>query len=54
LERLILGATDRPHNHVPKTGGTWVRAAIAAAGIEAHESGPPETHDRFGVFDLPA
>ena len=40
--------------HVPKTGGTWVRAAIAAAGIDAHESGPPETHDHFGVFDLPA
>jgi len=32
-----------PHSafiHIPKTGGTWCRAAIEAAGIPHHESGP--------------
>ena len=32
-----------PHSafiHVPKTGGTWCRAAIKAGGIPHHESGP--------------
>jgi hypothetical protein len=38
--------------HVPKTGGTWVRAAIAAAGIPNHESGPFEIEDHYGVPDF--
>lgn len=38
--------------HVPKTGGTWVRAAIAAAGIPHHESGPFEIEDHFGITDF--
>ena len=40
--------------HVPKTGGSWVRAAVKAAGIRAEESGPFDVHDHYGVFDLPA
>lgn len=40
--------------HVPKTGGTWVRRAIAAAGIRAEESGPFDVHDHYGLLDLPS
>lgn len=38
--------------HIPKTGGTWVRAAIAAAGIPSRESGPFEVEDHYGVHDF--
>lgn len=40
--------------HVPKTGGSWVRAAIANTGMRCEESGPFDVHDHYGVFDLPA
>lgn len=33
-----------PHSifiHIPKTGGTWVRAVLPAAGIKCREVGPP-------------
>ncbi len=39
--------------HVPKTGGSWVRAAIQAAGVPAAETGPFDVHDHCGGFDLP-
>lgn len=41
--------------HVPKTGGTWCRAAIKAAGIKHFESGPnvkrklSRTHAKFST-----
>lgn len=40
--------------HVPKTGGSSVRALIAAAGIPCSESGPFEIEDHYGLPELRA
>jgi len=40
--------------HVPKTGGTSVRAMLRAAGVAARESGPFEVEDHYGLPELRA
>ena len=44
-----------PHSiffHVPKTGGTWVRAAIKEAGIETNEVSGPLPADSLNLNDI--
>jgi len=38
--------------HLPKTGGSSVRAMMAAAGIKTWESGPFEIEDHYGIPEI--
>lgn len=40
--------------HVPKTGGTFVRAALQASGIPCRETGPFEVEDHYGIDEVRA